>query len=134
MAESSLAKKLAIKPRNTVRVIDAPQGYEHLLGDLPEGARELDNGDGQADVVLVFGESRATLERTLPTAITKVHPGGVFWAAYPKGGKSDLSREIMWKLFEPYLWRPVSQIAIDDTWSALRFRPAADVTSKKSES
>lgn len=115
-------------------MIDAPQGYEHLLGDLPEGTRLLESDDQQADVVLVFGESRATLERTLPTAITEVRPGGAFWAAYPKGGKSDLSREVMWKLLEPYLWRPVSQIAIDDTWSALRFRPAADVKSTKSES
>lgn len=24
-------------------------------------------------------------------------------------------------------WRPVSQIAIDEVWSALRFRPAEDV-------
>jgi hypothetical protein len=60
-----------------------------------------------------------------------VRPGGVFWVAYPKGGKSDLSRNELWTLLEPYLWRPVSQIAIDDTWSALRFRPAADVKSKK---
>lgn len=134
MADPSLAKKLVIKPGNTVRIIDAPRGYEHLLNDLPEGARLLESGDEQADVVLLFGESRATLERTLPTAITEVRPGGVFWAAYPKGGKSDLSREEMWKLLEPYLWRPVSQIAIDDTWSALRFRPAADVKSKKSGS
>ncbi len=132
MTESSLAKKLVIKPGNTVRVIDAPQGYEHLLSHLPEGATLLTGGDEQANVVLLFGESRATLERTLPTAITQVRPGGVFWAAYPKGGKSDLSREVMWKVLEPYLWRPVSQVAIDDTWSALRFRPAADVKSKKS--
>jgi hypothetical protein len=73
------------------------------------------------------------LERTLSTAITAVRPGGVFWVAYPKGGKSDLSRDEMWELLKPFLWRPVSQIAIDDTWSALRFRPAADVKGKKAE-
>lgn len=133
MADSSLAKKLVIKPGNTVRVIDPPGGYENLLTDLPDGARLLEGGDEQADVVLLFGDSRATLERTLPTAITGVRPGGVFWVAYPKGGRADLSRETMWSLLEPFLWRPVSQIAIDDTWSALRFRPAADVKSKKSE-
>lgn len=131
MAETPLAKKLAIKPGNSVRVLDAPQGYEHLLSDLPDGAHLIKGGDEQADVVLLFGDSRATLERTLPTAITQVRPGGVFWVAYPKGGKSDLSRNELWTLLEPYLWRPVSQIAIDDTWSALRFRPAADVKSKK---
>jgi len=28
-------------------------------------------------------------------------------------------------------WRPVSQIAIDEIWSALRFRPTEDVKSRK---
>jgi hypothetical protein len=28
-------------------------------------------------------------------------------------------------------WRPVSQIAIDGVWSALRFRPTEDVKSRK---
>jgi len=28
-------------------------------------------------------------------------------------------------------WRPVSQIAIDDVWSALRFRPTQDVKPRK---
>jgi hypothetical protein len=27
-------------------------------------------------------------------------------------------------------WRPVSQIAIDEVWSALRFRPIKDVQSR----
>jgi hypothetical protein len=28
-------------------------------------------------------------------------------------------------------WRPVSQIAIDEVWSALRFRPTKDVKSQR---
>jgi hypothetical protein len=126
MADAALTKKLVIKPGNTVRVINAPEQYEQLE-NMPEGA------DEQADVVLLFGESRDALERSLPTAITTVHRGGVFWVVYPKGGKSDLSRNDLWAVLEPFLWRPVSQVSVDDTWSALRFRPAADVKSSKSK-
>ena len=125
MADSSLTKKLVIKPGNTVRVLNAPEEYAQL-GTVPEDAGE------QADVVLLFAETREALERTVPAAITAVRPGGVFWIVYPKGGRSDLSRDQLCALLEPYLWRPVSQVAVDDTWSALRFRPAADVKSKKS--
>jgi hypothetical protein len=41
--------------------------------------------------------------------------------------ESDLSREEVWAAMEATGWRPVSQIAIDETWSALRFRPVEDV-------
>lgn len=126
MADSSLSKKLVIKPGSAVRVINAPAEYQQL-SNVPEDAAE------QADVVLLFGESRATLDRTLPTAITTVRHGGIFWVVYPKGGKSDLSRNDLWAMLEPFLWRPVSQVAVDDTWSALRFRPAADVKSTRSK-
>jgi hypothetical protein len=44
---------------------------------------------------------------------------------------SDLSREEVWATMEGTGWRPVSQIAIDDVCSALRFRPIQDVKSRK---
>jgi hypothetical protein len=48
-----------------------------------------------------------------------------------KGSNIDLSREEVWAAMEGTGWRPVSQIAIDDVWSALRFRPIHDVKSRK---
>jgi len=130
VAESGLARKFAIKPGNTVRVLNAPDGYADLLSELPEGARVVGAGEGQTDVVVLFGAMRAELEGAIGDALNVVKAGGVFWAAYPKGGRSDLKREVMWEVFEPYGWQAVSQIAIDDTWSALRFRPSADVKSR----
>ena len=49
----------------------------------------------------------------------------VLWIAYPKAGKldTDLNRDVLWKLLDGNGIRPVRQIAIDDTWSAMRFRP-----------
>jgi hypothetical protein len=52
------------------------------------------------------------------------------WITYPKktwGVESDLSREEVWDAMSATGWRPVTQIAIDEVWSGLRFRPAADV-------
>ena len=51
----------------------------------------------------------------------------LFWACYPKGGgqiKSDIKRDTVWKAFDLIGLQAVSQIAIDETWSALRARPA----------
>ncbi len=48
------------------------------------------------------------------------------WIAYPKAGKlgTDLNRDILAGLAQERGIRPVRQIAINETWSALRFRPA----------
>jgi hypothetical protein len=49
------------------------------------------------------------------------------WLAYPKAGRlgTDLNRDTVAALLADDSVRPVRQIAIDDTWSALRFRPGA---------
>lgn len=130
MSESGLAKKLVIKPNNRVLIINPPEGFIALLGDLPEGARMVEQGP--ADVVHLFAGTRAELEEQARTAVESVIPGGVLWISYPKvsSGRSDLSRDTLWPILQPFDWRPVSQVSIDDTWSALRFRPTADVKSK----
>ena len=48
---------------------------------------------------------------------------------YPKKTskiKSDLTRDTLWNQFA--VLRPVAQVAIYDTWSAIRFLPTALVT------
>ena len=46
------------------------------------------------------------------------------WIAYPKGGKSDINRDSLWPIVRDATgMRPITQVALDVTWSALRFRP-----------
>ncbi|TDD70504.1 hypothetical protein E1262_09710 [Jiangella aurantiaca] len=46
----------------------------------------------------------------------------VVWVAYPKGGRSDVNRDSLWPIVAEFGLRPNGQVAIDDVWSALRFR------------
>ncbi len=45
--------------------------------------------------------------------------------------ETNVNRDTGWDVMADAGWRPVTQIAIDDTWSALRFRPAADVKPRR---
>ena len=46
------------------------------------------------------------------------------WIAYPKGGRADINRDSLYPIVaEATGMRPVTQVSLDDTWSALRFRP-----------
>lgn len=47
--------------------------------------------------------------------------------------KTDINRDVGWDVVKRAGFEPVSQVSIDDVWSALRFRPSDLVSQKKRE-
>ena len=111
-----VAAKLQIKPGQKVAVVNLPSNVNLDV--------DLASGEG-ADAVLVFARNQAELKEHMSPAIEAARVDRVSWIAYPKAGKldTDLNRDVLWKLLDGNGIRPVRQIAIDDTWSAMRFRP-----------
>lgn len=130
MANPILIKKLLIKPGMRLAVLNAPAGYLDALGPLPEGAQITHDLDGALDFVQLFIKNRGEYERLGAGALRAVKPDGLLWVCYPKkssGVESDLDRDVVWKMLVPTGLRPVTQLAIDDVWSALRFWPVEKV-------
>ena len=130
MPEKSPAEKLLIKPGHRATLLNAPEGYPAALGALPAGVEISDAPNGTFDAVLFFVGDKAQLHREIAAAIAATAPGGLLWIVYAKQTskvKSDINRDIIWSETQETGWRPVTQVALDDTWSALRFRPNADV-------
>jgi hypothetical protein len=123
MSGKTAATKLGIKPGATVYPINAPDDYASLVGGLPDGAQLTKKRP--ADVVHAFASSRAELTTHGRAAVDAARPGGLVWISYPKGGRSELKRDLLWDAVPG--WRPVTQIAVDEHWSAMRFRPEAEV-------
>jgi hypothetical protein len=124
---SSLASRLQIKPGQGLRVLNAPHGMLGTLQFELPGIEVGTEGSGPVDAVLLFVGSLAELAFRLGGAVEAVLPGGPFWIAYPKGSSgvaTDVNRDRLWAAIEPSGWRPVRQIALDETWTAMRFRPA----------
>ncbi len=122
-----LAQKLQLKASQRLSVLNVPEGY---LGKLKTAmARNTVSGpaQGKCDAVLVFVNDLAQAHKFFPRAIAAVKPDGLLWIAYPKGGsttKTDVNRDRLWEATAKTGWRPVRLVAIDETWSAMRFRPA----------
>jgi hypothetical protein len=116
--DSELAKKLNLKSGMAVHLIGAPADL-----DL-SGLARSDSDDGGG--VIVFARTVAELDATVGSAVAAARADHIAWIAYPKGGRlgTDLNRDILWKHMAGNGIRPVRQVALDDTWSALRFRPA----------
>src|SRR5215469_10133931 len=125
---SPLARKLLIKPGSRVALIDPPAGYAERLCPLPDGAELVEVGPG-LDVLQVFVQDCAALDRAAP-ALGSVRAGGLLWVCYPKGGRkagTDLNRDLLWEAMAQHGLAGVTLVSVDDTWSAMRFRPAAEV-------
>lgn len=126
MSNEELLKKLRYKNGNAL-VLNAPDGYD--LGI------ESESSDSKAAFIQLFVHNAEQVHEWVPQAISRLDEDAVFWITYPKQTskvKTDINRDSLWKLVEsiaPY--RPVSNVAVDEKWSALRFRHVDLVQSKK---
>jgi hypothetical protein len=133
MVDTSLIKKLGIKPKQRLFILNAPEGYSEQIGTLLPVEVELlttPTSAGNFDVVLLFVRNKTEVEKDTPIAIAMLKPGGRLWLSYPKQSSkvpTDINRDILWRVFPNSEWRPVTQISIDGIWSALRFRPKSEV-------
>ena len=135
MPDTPLSKKLGIKPGYALLILDAPDGYRTRLDPLPDGVRigTVALPDGPFDLVQVFVRSRADVTRHAGAALAALKPGGLLWFAFPKKSakvQTDVSRDTGWDALHAAGWEIVSVIAIDNTWSAGRFRPASAVNAR----
>lgn len=114
--DKALKKKLLITETKKVAVINAPFGFGQVD----------DKKDGPVDVLLVFVKDKKDISMSVDQAISSLGPEGVLWFAYPKkssGIKTDINRDSGWAPLAKHKFVPVTRVAIDETWSALRFRP-----------
>ena len=74
-----------------------------------------------AEVTVSFVRRQSDVDNACKEAVALTAPHGVLWMAYPKEGAA-----IAWDAFKNAGWHPASEISLDETWSAMRFRPAAD--------
>jgi hypothetical protein len=120
MSTRSVAEKLLIKPNTTVWSSDA--SHLDLIEPLPEGVRQVDSLD-KATTALVFAHDAGSLRATLDTHREQLDQPTVLWVAYPKANRADINRDTLWPILVEYGLRPIGQVSVDETWSALRFRP-----------
>jgi hypothetical protein len=116
----TIAEKLQIKPNTTVWLSDPAQLA--LLTPLPDGVREAD-AITTASTAVLFAEDAANARKLLAEHAADLAKPAVLWVAYPKGNKADINRDSLWPIVVEFGLRPNGQVAIDERWSALRFRP-----------
>lgn len=128
MEAGTLFKKLRLNPAAALLIVNAPADYLSLFNNIM-----FDNApkpEKEYDFVQVFASEQQELERLCAQVKNAGKYDCLFWACYPKGTgkiKSNIKRETVWVALEMAGLQAVTQVAIDDTWSALRGRPAEKI-------
>ena len=124
---ANIFKKLNLKDQNEILIVNSPESFEAEIEQLAnvKVLREL----GKAKEIhfsLTFVTSRSELNKLVPKLVKKIIGDAVVWFAYPKKTSktftSDINRDAGWEVLGEAGFEGVRQVAIDQDWSALRFR------------
>jgi len=120
-----LFKKLNLGDHDVIHVINAPKSFETELAALSDVAvkRAL---SGNVQFAIVFATAQKEVD-SISTQLIKAAKGdAIIWMTYPKGSskryKCDFNRDSGWKMLKDAGFDSVRMVAIDEDWSALRFR------------
>ena len=118
-----LAQKLGITEGKTVGILNMPNYFDIDLGDLPPDV-VVHRTELPADIFIVWADRSDEAQRGFERAITYLPSDGAIWVFWPKkssGVETDLTEQALRDLFLPSGMVDNKAIAVDDTWSGLRF-------------
>lgn len=124
-SKTPLALKLGLVPGRTLALLDAPEGFESILGPLPEGCAVTRGTGAPLRLAILFCTARDELKARIPGIVQQLHPDGMLWVAWPKKAArtgSDLNENAVRAtgLLAGVVDNKVC--AIDERWSGLRFQ------------
>ncbi|MEO7040661.1 MAG: hypothetical protein ABI035_00195 [Gemmatimonadaceae bacterium] len=127
MTTSPMFKKLNLKDQTEIVVMNAPSTFETELARLAPVSVFRDVKEvKRVDFAMVFATTRAQLDGASTALANKADEDPTLWIAYPKKSSKrytcDFNRDSGWDVLRAAGFDSVRIVAIDDDWSALRFR------------
>ena len=130
---NAIFKKLNYKDQDKIYVVNAPKSFDKETDEMLT-ITSLKTTLGTAKEVGFF-LGFVTKQKEVDELTKKVAPlikgDGLLWFAYPKGSskkyKCEFNRDNGWNELGKHGFEPVRMIAIDEDWSALRFRKAENI-------
>ena len=134
---TKLFDKLNLKDHREILVVNAPRSFESELAALAGVAVLRDPGSVKVvRFALVFATVQTEVDRLAKLLSAKAEGDALLWFAYPKGTskmyKCDFNRDTGWSVLKSAGFDTVRAVAIDEDWSALRFRRVEFIKSASS--
>jgi hypothetical protein len=121
----SAISKLLFKAQTPVLVLYPPPEAAGLVEAL-SGLEALE-GEEPAQFMLAFAKDMDDAEDAVDIADEDLADGAMFWLAYPKKTSkkypgTEIDRDSLHLRLADLAWEGVSLVALDDDWSAMRFK------------
>lgn len=126
-----LFKKLNLGARRQLTVLNAPASFEPVLSALRAQDPTLQlqreaHSPAPLHFALAFAITQAELDAACRALLPRAEGDALIWIAYPKQSskhlRGEFHRDSDWTLLRAAGFDTVRQVAIDEDWSALRFR------------
>jgi len=129
---TALFKKLNLGARTVIQVLNAPSSLEPELAGL-EGVTVKRTVPGRYAFAMAFVVTQAELDAASRKLAGAGEDDAVLWMVYPKGTskkyKCEFNRDSGWPALAAAGFEPVRMVAVDEDWSALRFRKVEHIKS-----
>jgi len=127
VAATPLFDKLNLGAHDEIVLFNAPESFESELKKLKGVKIARDQGKPKAiKFGLAFAMTQAQLDRASKLFAAGSEGDAVLWFAYPKGTSKrytcEFNRDAGWGVIRAAGFESVRMVAIDEDWSALRFR------------
>lgn len=123
-----LFKKLNYKEGQTIVCLNAPASFQEELDEMRTAAAivQEEKNTTAVDFALVFATRQQEVDHYTSLLAPNLTGDAVLWFCYPKGTsknyKCEFNRDNGWAALGAQGLEGVRMVAIDDDWSALRFR------------
>lgn len=123
----SVFDKLNLKHQREILVINAPPSFESELAALKDVAVLRDAKKAKTvSFAIAFATKQAEVDALSKVLAAKAEGDALLWFAYPKGTSKryqcEFNRDTGWDVLRGAGFNSVRMVAIDEDWSALRFR------------
>ena len=131
-----LFNKLNLKTQTEILVLKAPESFEAELEKLNGITirRSLDSVK-EITFTLAFVIKQKEVDTFAKALAKKVEGDAVVWFVYPKGTSKryqcEFNRDTGWEVLGKLGFEGVRMVAIDEDWSALRFRAVEFIKTMK---
>jgi hypothetical protein len=125
---NELLKKLNYTGQDPAVVLNAPENMDALITALERSAKVHTKATKLKGVgfAMAFATRQTEVDKVAKDLTSCMEGDAVLWLCYPKGSSKrytcDFNRDTGWKVLGELGFEPVRQVAVDEDWSALRFR------------
>jgi hypothetical protein len=132
-----LFKKLNLGSHAVIHVLNAPKSFESELAALDDVTVKR-SVIGRSYFAMAFVVTQTELDAASTKLANACEGDAILWMVYPKGTskkyKCEFNRDSGWHTLGAAGFEPVRMVAIDDDWSALRFRRVENIKTMSRDS